>query len=87
MKHKLSSFSLMIVLILLLHPVTGCEKRPEALDRDTIRMIDTMTTKEIQRLRPELDSLCETRTEDYIRYYVDSLVSARLKDVNILKEK
>lgn len=87
MKHISRSFSLIIILIVLLQPVTGCEKRPEPLDRDTIKMIDTIATKEIQRLRPELDSLCRARTEEYISYYVDSLINARLKDVNILKEK
>ncbi len=87
MKHLFRSLPLVILLIVLLQPVSGCEKRPESLDRDTIRMIDTIVAKEIKRLRPELDSLCKLQTEDYIRYYVDSLVSVRLKDVNILKEK
>ena len=87
MKHFFSSLAAVILLAILLQTVTGCEKRPEPLDRDTIRMIDTLMAKEIKKLRPELDSLCALKTEDYIRYYVDSLVNARLKDVNVLKEK
>jgi hypothetical protein len=76
-----------LVLFAFLQSAAGCEKRPEPLDRDTIKMIDTMATKEIQRLRPELDSLCREQMEGYIRYYVDSLVNARLMDVGILKGK
>lgn len=87
MKHLFRSLSPIFLITVILYLAPGCEKRPEPLDRDTLKMIDTLATKEIQRLRPELDSLCKTQTEDYVRYYVDSLVNARLKDVNVLKEK
>ena len=87
MKHFFGSLSIVFILIVLLQPASGCKKRPEPLDRDTIKMIDTTATSEIQRLRPEMDSLCKEQMEGFVRYYVDSLINARLTDVNILKHK
>lgn len=66
---------------------SGCEKRPEPLDRDTIKMIDTMATREIKQLRVEMDSICALKMEEYVRFYVDSLVTARLADVKGLKQE
>lgn len=65
---------------------TSCERRPEPLNRQTIRMIDTVAVKEIQKLRIELDSICDANFDDLVKSYMDSIKEVRLDEIRSLKE-
>jgi hypothetical protein len=66
--------------------MSGCDKRPEPLDRKTIRMIDTLAAKEIKKLRVELDSICSANFDTYVQLYVDSILETRIKEIKALIE-
>jgi hypothetical protein len=74
------------ICIIGLQLLPGCEKRPEPLDRKTMRMIDTLATKEIRVLRVELDSLCDLNFDMYVQYYVDSILDVRREEIKKLIE-
>lgn len=43
--------------------------------------VDTLTNNMIIELRPELDSLCEYRTEALIQLAIDSIMPIRLEEI------
>lgn len=55
----------------------GCAKRTVKLDRDMLRAIDTIAAKQINVLRPQLDSLCDARFDSLVAVAMDSIMVVR----------
>ena len=86
MKRLSSILATLLICLIGLQLMPGCENKPEPLDRKTIRMIDTMATKEIRKLRSEMDSLCNLEFDTYVQYYVDSIIQKRREEIKALIE-
>ena len=86
MKQSIAILGILFICTIGLQLLPGCEKRTEPLDRKTMRMIDTLATKEIRVLRVELDSLCDLNFDTYVQYYVDSILEVRREEIKKLIE-
>lgn len=53
------------------------EPPPIKLKPDEIRWVDTLFLREIEDLKPELDSLCEMNFDERVAQAVDSIVKVR----------
>jgi len=63
--------------MLILLGMGSCGKRTVQLDRDLRKAIDTLAAKQINILRPELDSLCDLRFDSMVAASVDSIMQVR----------
>lgn len=63
---------------------TSCGKRHVQIDRETRRMIDTLSSHEINLLRPVLDSLCVTKLDSLVATMSDSVLMARKEEMRKL---
>jgi len=86
MKQIIMISGLILICVIGFYTMSGCDKRPEPLDRKTIRMIDTLAAKEIKKLRVELDSICSENFDTYVQLYVDSILETRIKEIKALIE-
>jgi hypothetical protein len=59
----------------------GCGKRRVAVDRETIRIIDTLASREIFALRPVLDSVCQVKMDSIVSVKRDSILQERRKEI------
>lgn len=66
-----------LILMLIFVGLGSCGKRSVQLDRTTRRTIDTLSTKEINILRPELDSLCNIMFDSMVNDAIDSILEVR----------
>jgi len=74
----MKKFLLLLSLLLLL----SCgEEPPLTLSWEERSLVDSLFKVEVTRLRPELDSLCDTRFDSLVSYYKDSLWTDRIEEI------
>lgn len=56
----------------------SCGKREVQLSRDMRRAIDTLAAREINVLRPQLDSLCAVWFDSLVTEAADSILDVRI---------
>jgi len=65
----------------------GCGKRNVQIDRETRRMIDTLTAHELNILRPQMDSICRFQLDSLVATVRDSVLEARKAEMRKLLGK
>ncbi len=58
-----------------------CETEDYTLDKKKQLYIDTFSTRLIKDISIEMDSLCELNQEAYVKDAVDSILTARKKEI------
>ncbi|MBK7409267.1 MAG: hypothetical protein IPL49_07015 [Saprospirales bacterium] len=72
-----------ILLSLFLITLSACgEETPLTLSWEEKSLVDSLYKEEIARIRPELDSLCDSRFDSLITFYTDSLWTDRIQEIN-----
>lgn len=66
---------------------TGCGKRNVQIDRETRRMIDTLTSRELIILRPQMDSICRFQIDSLVATMRDSVLEARKAEMRKLLDR
>lgn len=65
----------------------GCGKRNVQIDRETRRMIDTLMVRELNVLRPQMDSICRFQLDSLVATLRDSVLEARKAEMRKLLGK
>ncbi|MCB0617244.1 MAG: hypothetical protein KDC43_24310 [Saprospiraceae bacterium] len=67
---------------LLLTAATACtEDPPPTLDGTDRKIIDSLYQMEVNRIKPVLDSLCESRFDSLLQVAVDSILEVRNAEI------
>ena len=74
-------FFLLIALAIFAATPTACKPEPVKLNRDDRDMIDTIAQKEIIKITPQLDAYCRDSAPILRKYYVDSLLIVREREI------
>ena len=70
-----------LLYLLIIACLCACESRDYQLEQRKVRYIKKESKKQIDSLRPILDSLCLERESKVIGKLVDSLLEVRLKEI------
>ena len=70
-----------LVLIVIVMSWMSCGKRHVQIDRETRRMIDTVASKEIAAIRPQLDSICALKHDSLVTVMSDSILRTRREEI------
>lgn len=76
-----------LVACILCLTLQGCGKRNVQIDRETRRMIDTLTAHELNILRPQMDSMCRLQLDSLVATLRDSVLEARKAEMRKLLGK
>ena len=73
--------------LLLIYVVfSACTARPVEPTRSSRHAIDTLFQQKVTELSPEMDSLCKVMFDDIYQEAVDSIMTARQMEMNMLVE-
>lgn len=73
---------LLLLLLLLPFFLLSCgEEPPLTLSWEERSLVDSLFKDEVNRLRPEMDSLCDSRFDSLFNYYKDSLWVDRIEEI------
>ncbi len=61
--------------------LAACVPESEHLSPSETQRVDTLYAKEVEKLRPVLDSICEIRGDSLLRQVYDSLLEVRQKEI------
>jgi len=67
-------------LALLFLALPSCEEQAPRLRSPQRKLIDSLYTKQVELLKPELDSICEESRQARIDFAVDSIMTLRLAE-------
>ena len=60
----------------------ACEEDvPKTLSWEERSFVDSLFKEEAARLRPELDSLCDSQFDSLVQFYKDSLWTDRIREI------
>lgn len=75
-------------LVLLLLAMSSCtEDPPPVLDYREREAVDSLFRKQVDSLRPILDSLCEARYDSALQHNVDSMMTLRRQEIQRYLER
>lgn len=57
------------------------EEPPLTLSWEERTLADSLYKAEVVRLRPQMDSICDTRYDSLVNYYKDSLWADRIEEI------
>ena len=72
-----------ILFCLCIIALSACgEDTPLTLSWEEKSLVDSLYKDEIGRIRPQLDSLCDSRFDSLVTFYKDSLWIDRIQEIN-----
>ena len=81
-------FGLALLLLPMSNLFTACTEDPlPVLDYKEREAIDSLFRKQVESLRPILDSLCEARYDSALQHNVDSMMTLRQQEIQRYLEK
>ncbi len=74
-----------IVLFFFSMPFWACVEESKNLNREERIRVDTLVSRATQKLRVELDSICDLKYDKELRLAVDSILQVRLREIEALR--
>ena len=70
-----------LVLLFIFFLLSCGEEPPLTLSWEERSLVDSLFKAEVNKIRPEVDSICDMRFDSMVNYYKDSLWTDRIEEI------